>query len=229
MDYEQTQGLSLALGDEGTGDGGSGDDGGAGGSGSGGNSGDTPQGVTLETLESFGKQLTESFTTELRRVQGSVDKLAVTPKNEGGDKGGEFNPDTFRQGLLSDVYGAQALANEASALRTEFPHADPGLFAPDRLASFNSPEALRVAAESSHKRVQDTLDAGFKAKEQEMLQDFAKKYGVDLGAGPQGGTEGGGGGDPTAQQLNQMSMAELDALEKENPGVVQRVLKAAQR
>lgn len=228
MEYEQTQGLSLAVGDEGAGDGGSGDGGSAGDGGSGGNSGE--QFVSLEALESFGKQLTDSFTSELRRVQGSVDKLAKPPANTGdkGDgDGGAFDPAAFRQGLLSDVYGAAAINASATSLRTEFPHADPDLFSPARLAQFDSPEALRMAAETSHKRVADTLEAGFKDKEATLLADFAKKYGVDLGAGPQGGTEGGGGGDPTPAQLAQMSVAQLDDLEKANPGVVKRVLAGA--
>lgn len=165
------------------------------------------------------KQSAEDLRQEIARMKASQTPAAPATKEDGG-----FDPDAFRQSLLRDVSGTIQLSQAASSLKTEFPHADPTLFAPEKLSQFTSAEALRFAAEDSHRRVAAILEAERASLETSIREELATKFGNP--AGPAGSTPG-AGGDPTPAQLAAMTPSEIDSLEQSNPGVVERVLKAA--
>jgi len=135
-----------------------------------------------------------------------------------------FDPDAFRQSLLRDVSGVISMTSTAAALKAEFPNADPSLFAPEKLSQFGSPEALRFEVEDSHRRVAAILDAQRTEIEAKVREEMAAATGSPAGAG---GTPPVPGGDPTPAQLVAMTPAEMNALEAVNPGVLDRVLRAA--
>lgn len=171
-----------------------------------------------------------------REFQSRYDQLQATASTGGAqgagagasDSGaeGSFDPDAFRQSLLRDVYGVNQMVQAVTSLKAEFPHADPALFSPDRVAQFQSPEALRFAAEDSHRRVAGILDAERAAIEAKLREELAASGTGAAGAGP-AGTPPIPGGDPTPEQLLAMDMDEWDRLEAANPGVIERVLQGS--
>ncbi|MBA2726540.1 MAG: hypothetical protein H0U53_11160 [Actinobacteria bacterium] len=129
-----------------------------------------------------------------------------------------FDPEAFAAKLIGQVYGASALTTAAGKLQAEFPHADPGLFSPERMAGFGSPEALRIAAEADHSRVATAVAAAIAATAPAPAP-------VTSPLGPVGTPAA--GVDPTTAQLASMTTSQLDAYETANPGVINRVLAAA--
>lgn len=191
-----------------------------------------PEGfVPLATLEQE-QARTRAFQSELDRVKAETAASASKPAESAGasdDDDEGFDPVAYRRELLRDVAGVSRLSRAAESLRSEFPLADASLFE-DRLVDFASPEALRIAAEDSHKAVASLVDAGMKAKEADLLKTFAEQYGVDLQG--EGGPQGQGqsvDGDPTPEQFNRLSFAEQDALEAKSPGITQRIIDKATR
>lgn len=116
------------------------------------------------------------------------------------------------------------MSQTAASLKAEFPNADPALFSPERLSQFGSPEALRYEVEDSHRRVAAILQAERAVIEAKVREEMAASVGNVAGAA---GTPPVLGGDPTPAQVAAMSPAEMDALEAANPGVIDRVLRAA--
>lgn len=173
--------------------------------------------------------------SQRRQMQGELDRLkaAQTPATPTPapttDSG--FDPDGFRRQLLTDVYSATALRESVATLRTEFPNADPSFYDADMLMEFDSPEALRAVVEADHKRVQSIVEAAVAAALAAAgVQQGGQGQGQAQGGSPLGPGNPGGAvvtGDPTIQQLMAMSFAEQDAYEKANPGVIERVLRAA--
>lgn len=126
---------------------------------------------------------------------------------------------------VSTVLKVGELRDAAGSLKTEFPHADPSFFTKERLAQFDSADSLRAAVEADHTRVAEILKAhGVKVDEARRDEAAAAAAG---GAGPTSATTPAAGGDPTLEQLNEMSLGDIDALEKEKPGTVARVMGAA--
>lgn len=169
-----------------------------------------------------------------RRYQGELDRVKAelaaakstspaAPAASGSETKG-FDPVAFRSELLRDVSGVVTMSQTASALRAEFPHADPSLFTAEKLATFTNPEALRLAVEDSHSRVAAILDAEKERIREELATEFAGRY-PDASAAGVSGKPGvmGLAGDPTPAQLAAMSEAEFAAVPDE---VVARVLGA---
>lgn len=163
-----------------------------------------------------------------RSLQGELDRLRATPPvPPAAGSGGApaktpsgFDPEGFRRQLLTDVFGATALAREAEVLRGQFEYADPSLFDADVLPEFGSVEALRTAVEADHNRVKAIVEAKLAA----ATPAPAGGQPSPLGPGnPAGQTPA---GDPTASQLAAMSPSELYVFEQANPGVIDRVLRS---
>lgn len=164
------------------------------------------------------RQAAEDLRQELARAKAA----APTAKPGTEDTTSGFDPDAFRQALLRDVSGVISLTQTAASAKAEFPNADPALFEPSRIAQFSSPEAYRLAVEDSHRRVAAILDAGWQEREAKLREELAGRIG-DAGANAGGTGTVPAGGDPTPQQLAAMDMREIEALEAQNPGVLQRV------
>jgi hypothetical protein len=135
-----------------------------------------------------------------------------------------FDLDSFRNQMLRDVVGVTNLATAAPELRAKFPHADPAIF--DNLHEFGSVDALRVAAEDSHRRVASVIEAEVAAKEADWRKEAEEKYGTGAGT-PSSGATTVQAGDPTTAQIAAMSVAEINELEARAPGTVERVLRSA--
>lgn len=188
-----------------------------------------PEGyVPAAEVEKAREESRRRYQGELDQTKAELTRLQAAPVAPAGgaaaENGGGFDPDAFKASLLRDVYGASQMSQASQAVRAEFPHADPTLFTPEKLSTFASPDALRFAAEDSHKRVAGILDAEKAAIEAKVREEFAAKYGQPGGSAV---TPAAPGGDPTPQQLAAMSIAELNALEAANPGVTERVMRAA--
>jgi len=190
--------------------------------------GAVPEGfVPLAEVEQAREEARRRYQGEKDRLEAELARLksAPAPKPVASDKETEgFDPAAFRQSLLRDVFGATALSQAASQLKAEFPHADPALFTAERLSTFGNADALRFAAEDSHRRVAAILDTERSAIEAKLREEMAA--GSSGSQGPTGSTPP-PSGDPTLEQLSSMSLSEIDALEAANPGVVDRVMKAA--
>jgi len=191
-----------------------------------------PEGYVLaaevETAREEGRRLAQSdydrrLHAETERIKAEAAAAAApAPKGDATDPGQDQA--AFRTSLLRDVSGVITMSQAATSLKTEYPHADPALFAPERLSQFSSAEALRFAAEDSHRRVAAILDTERTAIETALRAELAEKFGDTGGAG---GNPAPVAGDPTIQQLAAMTPAEMDALEVRSPGVIDRVKRSA--
>ena len=180
--------------------------------------------VSREELDRVETQRRE-FQARADRLQRELDEAKAsgsTSQQDGGNDGG-FDPAAFRRELMRDVMQASALQQAALTLKGEFPHADPSIFS-EKLADFRSADALRMAAEASHRRVADALSAARTEIEEKVKKEFEERYGSGSGS-PQGGGQS-VPGDPTPEQLAAMSPDEWDALEQKSPGVIDRVLRS---
>ena len=179
--------------------------------------------VSVEELERE-RQRSRTFQSELDRVKATIAAApAETASGKTTEPGLGFDPDAF----LDRVYGATALVTQADKIRAEFPHADPSLFEAKTLKQFGSVDALRIAAEADHRRVESVITAQRESIEAEVM----KKYNITpaapeppVGGPPSGTAPATGSGVPTAAQLAGMSIDQLIAFEKSNPGVAEAVL-----
>lgn len=158
------------------------------------------------------------------RIQAAVQSPAPASKPAepaGGSGPTGFDPTAFSEELLTRVFGSVSLMNAVPTLRSEFPHADPSFYDPDVLKDFGSVEALRAAVEADHKRVQAAIDAAVAAN---GTPAGGQGGGTPSPLGPAGSGGQPVSGDPTPEQLAQLSPVELGKFMDANPGVVERVL-----
>jgi hypothetical protein len=190
---------------------------------------ETPSGfVPVSELERE-RQRTREFQSRYDQLVAERSNGSAATGTNGGHGDGEstpgFDPDSFRQSVLTDVLRAQNMVSGVERARADFPHADPTLFTPERVAQFGSVESFRFAAEESHRRVASILDAERTAIEARVREELGLQGGG--AGGPQGDTPA-AGGLPTAQQLASMTMEEWDKLEESNPGAIASILARAE-
>lgn len=178
-----------------------------------------PEGyVPAAEVETAREEARRRYQSELDKARAENERLkAAQPAAPKDGNSGGFDPDSFRQSLLRDVSSVLTLNQTVDQVKAEFPHADPALFSPEKLSQFGSPESLRLAAEDSHRRVTEIL-----AREREAIEARLRE---ELAAASAGGQTPVGGpapapGDPTPEQLANMSFAEFAALPDE---VLERV------
>jgi len=142
-----------------------------------------------------------------------------------GEQSGEATGDPAVAALEARFASVEQMLKRATlepvskALRDEFSFADDAIF--ERFDSFESPEALRAAAETSHAAIKAKVDAEVAAQVEALKEEFAKQ-GFRLPRSPEGANEG--GGDPTPAELAAMTPAEFAEVPEE---VVDRVLRSA--
>lgn len=180
------------------------------------------------------RQRARAFQSEKDRVEAELVKLrAATPAAPGTGAtppdGSGFDPDRFREQLLTDVKGVMsaglgtfALRAEATELKAKFPHANWATLE-GQLDQFASKEALFIAAEADHKRVADIIASMETAEQKAERERLAAINGGQGGPAGAGGGAGAAGTDPTPEQVAAMSMSELDALEARSPGALDRI------
>lgn len=191
--------------------------------------GSPPSGFVSEAELERERQRSRTFQGELDRVKNELAQAKlVSTKPESGKEGGSgFDQDAFSEKLLGDVYKATSLVTAVPALQAAFPKADPSIFSPEKLGSYGSVDALRIAAEADHQRVVAATASDVEAALAKQRAELVAAYGAE----PPGGSTGTGtppvGGDPSITTLAAMSMDELAEFEKAHPGVADRILKAA--
>jgi len=115
-------------------------------------------------------------------------------------------------------------AAEATA-REQYPNANPEIFA--RVDEFDSAEALVEAVRSSHEATTSLIQDRLQAAEKELRERYEKVHGP-LPEPAQTSEQTAPAGTPSIEELSAMNQAQLDALEKREPGVIDRVLRSAQ-
>ena len=200
-----------------------------GGTASGATSTETPPGFVPASELERERQRTKEFQSRYDQLVAERSKAngagATSGGQDDGEEGSNFDPDSFRQSVLSDVLRAQSMVSGVERARSDFPHADPTLFTPERVAQFGSVESFRFAAEESHRRVASILDSERATIETKLREELGLQSG---GAGGSQGDTPAAGGEPTAEQLAAMTMEQWDKLEAESPGVISRVLARAE-
>jgi hypothetical protein len=193
-----------------------------------GSPGETPPGfVPVSELERERQRAREfqsrydQLVAERQSMERSNGDRGTSGGQDEGDPGSSFDPDSFRQSVLTDVLRAQNMASSVERARADFPHADPTLFTPERVAQFGSAESFRFAAEESHRRVASILDQERAAIEARVREEQGLQSG---GAGGPQGDAPTPSGDPTPEALAAMTMGQWDDLERESPGIIERVL-----
>lgn len=133
-----------------------------------------------------------------------------------------MSPEDVTRVMRAELAREREIARAAESARSEYPNADPSIFA--ALESYDSAEALLEAAKGSHDSFSSHIDAKVKEREEALRKRYAETYG-ELPA-PVSPADGTPTGDPTMAELNRMSQAELDDLEKRSPGTIDRVLRS---
>ncbi len=162
------------------------------------------------------------FQSENERLKAELTRLQVAPPAAPVTDSTDISAQlaAMRNEFLNTASSVLAIQASVPVLRTEFPYADPSLFSTERLKGFGSPEALRVAVEADHNRIETAREA----VRQELQGPTPAPAPSPLGpaALPAAGV------DPTIQQLAAMSPTDLASFEAANPGVIGRVMGAAQ-
>jgi len=113
-----------------------------------------------------------------------------------------------------------ALAEETA--KKEYPNALASVYG----ESYDSAEDLLETARASH----ETLSGFIAERTEAMEKDIRERYEAVHGPLPTPATtdeQAPPSGDPTIEQLSDMSQAQLDALEKKEPGIIDRIIRSA--
>lgn len=167
----------------------------------------------------------KGFQSEVDRLTRELAAATAAPAPAPAPATGTADLASELAAIRADIAKAgQLAANQASvpSLKTEFPYADPALLTAEQVATYGSPEALRIAVEADHNRVAAVVKAAEDAKEIALKGALAGQSPLGPVAPPAPGV------DPTVDQLNAMLKdGTFDAFEAANPGVADRVMRAA--
>ena len=87
-----------------------------------------------------------------------------------------FDPNSIVRQVQAGIHQAQALASEATKLRSEFPHARTEIYD----GTFASPEELRAAIQASHSSEEARIQQIRDAARAEVLGEVKEKHGIEL-------------------------------------------------
>lgn len=183
------------------------------------------------TADSFAAER-EQLETRARGFQSTADREkqradaaeAELTKLRGGAEGAEADapqPLTLEQ-MRAEMRRMGEVQNAVPGLREQFKNADPAILA--RADSFDTVEALGEALKASHEAATSVIDAAVAEREAALRAQYVEKYG-ELPAPPS--SDGTTAGEVTLEQLNRMSMAEMDQLEQDHPGIIERINRSA--
>jgi len=188
-----------------------------------GGAGGTQASVGIEDLEALRRDFQSAQDKQIARLEKLLEERAApAPKDDTNDEPQALTPAEVDRRVAAAVFNAQQISASLGDLKTEFPLADASIYSD--LTQFESAEALRAAVEGSHSRTSALIAPAIEAKEKEIRAQYAERYG-DLG--PEEPTDTTPSGDPTITQLSAMTQAQLDQLERDKPGVIDRVLRSA--
>lgn len=167
----------------------------------------------------------------VRAEQGRADRAEAKAKELEARLASLSTPETSTESVqpdpgftATDFHNALQIYGAAGQVKTDYPNADPTLFAD--LSAYKSVEALRAAASLSHEAREDAAQKLRAEIEKDLKAKYAEQYGElkEENAPPSGGENP--TGLPTVAQIRAMSLNEYDKFKQENPGVIESVLAA---
>lgn len=157
---------------------------------------------------------------ELEQMKGASGDETPTPA---AGLTAEQVQEQVRQAMRREEVRTRELAAAVETARAEYPNAEASVL---DTSLYETAEEMLVAAKASHDTLSSHVDAIVAQREKELREQYAKTYG-ELPAPPDSTDGAGATGDPSIEQLNSMSLDELDALEKRAPGTIERVMRSA--
>lgn len=196
---------------------------------------------TDSSAEQFAKEL-EALKAEARKNQGEADRARAEvaklkaqldarpdPSVEGTPAPTPSNvsvEEQVRRAMRLEAARSRELLTAAETARNEYPNA---LASVTRdLDQYDSAEELMEAARQSHDSLTAHIDERTAAAEKALRERYEQVHGPL--PEPSGGSTGDAPvptGDPTIEQLNAMTTDQLDRLEEEKPGIIEKVLRSA--
>lgn len=170
----------------------------------------------------------EKAEADSRALTQRLDALEKRLSGNGGsdDDGGASKPvdtDALANELHARFKREAALERAAEALKGDLSYADPAIF--ERASEFDSPDALREAAEASHARVNSLIEAAVAEQREAILERVAKEYGVRLAPSTNDGATN--TGEMTLERFRSLSFSDQGKFERENPDKVAELLRSA--
>lgn len=189
-----------------------------------------PAGYVPQTELDKERERSRGFQSEADRVKEELKKLQApaAPTSAAPDPASTVDPTALVNDAVAKVFRAGEIRDAAAALKTEFPDVekfDPSIFSGERIASFDSADALRIFVKDLDSRL-----GQFRGGDQQAADEAARQAAAAAASGAPGpgGQQPAPAGDPTPEQFAAMTIAEQDALEIANPGVFDRVMAKAQ-
>ena len=206
----------------------------AGGSDDGGASG---TGLTVEQLTAERDQLQaearrhqaerDRATAEATRLRAELAKGTSSDETPASDKPltAAQIAEQVRTAMRQEASRSRDLALAAETARKEYPNALASIV--QNPEEFDSPEELLETARASH----ESLTAFISEKTAAAEKELRDRYEAVHGPLPEPASADGPApsGDPTVQQLSEMSIAQLDALEAKEPGIIDRIIRSAEQ
>ena len=128
-----------------------------------------------------------------------------------------------RTAMRQEATRSRELALAAETARKEYPNALGSIF--QNPEEFDSAEELLETARASHQTLSSFIEERTKAAEKELRDRYEAVHGpLPEPASADGPAPS---GDPTVEQLSSMSIAQLDALELKEPGIIDRIIRSA--
>lgn len=205
-------------------------DGGAGGAGGDGGAGGTAaadafaaEKSRLEALARDRQSAADKAAAEAARLKAELDAIKGASGGETPALTPEAVQEQVRQVMRQEQARSRELASAATIAKEQYPNALRSVVEAD----YESAEEMLEAVRSSHETITSQIEETLKAREEELRQRYAERLG-ELPAPVEATTEGSTStGDPTIEQLSAMTTDQLDALDKEHPGLIDRVMRSA--
>lgn len=185
---------------------------------------------------SLGSEDTRVWMERARSWQGRHDKLQAEldamrksdgDGDGGGDTGGGVSLDAVERVATDAFFKAQEVLAARDDLRTRFPDVAelrPDLFADVR--RYRNIHEFEAAVEAAQDTLGERLKSRLDAREKEIREEYAKRYGIK--SAPAGGKGSVAPGVPTLAEVHGMSISEMDALEMKHPGLIDELLASAE-
>ena len=169
----------------------------------------------------------ERLEAQSRKLQSERDRLAAeldrARKTEPVTQpAGDVSPGITLADLRAEMRRSSVLQNSVTDLRERFPYANPDIFS--GVDQFDSVEQFAQALEDSHQHVAAMIQPAVDAGIAKVRADYEAKYGPIASSSPSATEPGQPLGLPeTVQAYNALSWVEQDALDREHPGLLDRL------
>ena len=166
---------------------------------------------------------------ERDRAKAELDKIKADLAKANGASSEEtpasgLTAEQVRMEMRREMARTRELNDAVATARSQYPNALGDVFS--RLDEYDSPEELLEAARASHEALSSHLDAQMAQKEKELRERYEKVHGPlpETSTSPDAPAPK---GDPTVDELSDMTVSQLDALEAKEPGIIDRIIRSA--